>query len=133
MPTNGRPLVYPPPRYAAPIVMHPAAFDWVASSAAPGLDRKHLGTFNECRTTIGFLRYAAGARHRVTELAAPELHFILEGALSHGGRRHERWTALMVEPGDDIILEAAGATESFVIGLPALDRSAPEIRRRISA
>ena len=34
---NGRPLVYAPPRYAAPILMHPENFDWVPVEGAKGV------------------------------------------------------------------------------------------------
>ena len=34
---------------------------------APGVERKHLASFTERGTTVGFLKYASGAQHEVRE------------------------------------------------------------------
>ncbi|MGH9032893.1 MAG: hypothetical protein ACRDY4_10200 [Acidimicrobiia bacterium] len=114
---NRRPVGYPEPRYETPVTMHPDAFDWVAT-AEPGIERRHLGTFSELETTIGFLGYASGATHRVEALPSRELHFVVEGAIRVGNGIHGRRTAFMFDPGDDHTIEAMEPTTAYVISLP---------------
>jgi hypothetical protein len=114
---NGRPVTYPAPRYEQVVVMLPEGFAWTPT-AESGVERKHLGTFTERETTVGFLRYAGGATHRVTGLRSPQLHFVLDGTLRCGDGLHARWTAFKFEPGDDVELEAVEPTETYVISLP---------------
>ena len=114
---HGRPVTYPKPRYGQVLVMLPEGFTWMPTDEA-GVERKHVGTFTERCTTVGFLRYASGAVHRVANLRAPELHFVLDGTLRCGDGVYSEWTAFKFEPGDDVTIEAVEATETYVIGLP---------------
>jgi len=59
---NGRPMVYPKPRYPQPIFIDPASYQWVPVAGAPGVAEKLLGVFTERRSEAGLLRLAAGAR-----------------------------------------------------------------------
>ena len=70
------------------------------------------------RDLVGFERYASGAHHRIAGLRSPELHFVLGGTLRCGDGVYGRWTAFMFEPGDDRVLEAVEATETYVVSLP---------------
>jgi hypothetical protein len=136
---HGRPVEYPTPRYEQVVVMLPEGYAWLPTGE-PGVERKHLASFTERDTTVGFLRYASGAQHEVRELPSTELHFVLRGTLRCGGaqplpterpgRRGEHrpescargvygpWTAFKFDPGDDATLEAVEDTETYVIGLP---------------
>jgi mannose-6-phosphate isomerase-like protein (cupin superfamily) len=118
---HGRPVEYPAPRYETPITMHPDGFSWVPSADETGIAHKHLGTFSERRTSVGFTRYDAGATHRVCDLRAPELHFVLDGALRCHDGVFGTWTAFQFDPGDNETLEAIEATTTYVIGLPIFD------------
>jgi hypothetical protein len=118
---HGRPVTYPRPRYGTPITMHPDAFSWIASDDERGVANKHLATFTERRTTVGFTRYDAGATHRVHARRSPELQFVVEGALRCGDGIYGTWTAFQFDPGDDEMLEAVEATTTYVIGLPVFD------------
>jgi hypothetical protein len=117
---NGRPIQYSSTRYATPITIHPDAFQWVSCKTETGIFRKSAGTFTERGTSVEFLKYDAKARHRVRDLPAPELHFILKGALQSSRGVCGQQTALMFEPGDDEFLEAVEPTEEYVIKLPDL-------------
>jgi mannose-6-phosphate isomerase-like protein (cupin superfamily) len=117
---NGRAVEYPTPRYETPITMYPDAFAWVAAPDEPGISRKHLATVSERRTSIGFTRYDAGAIHRVRALRAPELHFVVEGALRIDGGVYRARSASKFDVGDDQAIEAVEPTVTFVIGLPDL-------------
>jgi hypothetical protein len=136
---HGRPVEYPTPRYEQVVVMLPEGYAWLPPGE-PGVERKHLASFTERDTTVGFLKYASGAQHEVRELPSTELHFVLRGTLRCGGaqplpterpgRRGEHrpescargvygpWTAFKFDPGDDATLEAVEDTETYVIGLP---------------
>jgi len=113
---HGRPVEYPTPRYQTPVTMLPDAYSWTTTDE-PGVERKHLGTFTERRTTVRFLRYAGGATHRVHD-RSPELHFVLDGTLRVGDGIHSRWTAFKFDPGEEVVLEALEPTTTYVIGLP---------------
>jgi hypothetical protein len=115
---HGRPVEYPKPRYNTSITMHPEDFASIPVADEPGVARKHLGTFTERLTTVGFLHYESGASHRVRDLRSPELHFVVDGALRCGDGVYGKWTAFRFDPTDDITLEAIEATETYVIGLP---------------
>ena len=119
---NGRPIEYPSPRYQTPMTIHPDAFAWVSppGDPEPGISHKHLGTFSERRTTIGFTRYDAGAVHRVHGQRAPELHFVVEGTVRAEIGLYTSRSAFQFDPGDDQTLEAVEPTTTFVIGLPTL-------------
>jgi len=115
---HGRPVEYPTPRYQTPVIMVPEAFAWLPTDE-PGIDEKHLGTFSERQTSVSFLRYAGGAEHRIRPRPATELHFVLDGTLRVGDAVHGPWTALELDPGDDVALEAVEPTTTYIIGLPA--------------
>lgn len=114
---HGGPVKYPPPRYEQVVVMLPDGYSWLPT-ADPGMERRHLASFTERETRIGFERYAGGARHRIAGLRSPELHFVLRGTLRCGDGAHGRWTALKFEPGDETVLEALEDTETYVVSLP---------------
>jgi hypothetical protein len=132
---NGRPIAHPAPRYATPITVNPDAFRWTPSASEYGVHHKHLGTFSERGTAVEFIQYEPGARHRIHGLAAPELHFVLEGELRSSRDICPRWTALMFLPGDDETLDAIESTREYVIRLPDLRRIEPGRRdeRRVPA
>jgi hypothetical protein len=46
---------------------------------------------------------------------------VLTGALRCGDGVYGKWTAFRFDPGDDEMLEAIEATETYVIGLPVFD------------
>lgn len=117
---NGRAVEYPDARYQTPITMFPEAYAWVPAADEAGIAHKHLATFTERRTSVGFTRYDTGAKHRVGERRSPELHFVLDGALRCGDGLFGRWTAFAFDPDDDETLEAVEATTTYVIGLPEL-------------
>jgi len=114
---HGRPVEYPAPRYQTPVTMLPEAFAWIPTEE-PGIEAKHLGTFTERCTTIGFQRYTSGATHRVRDRRSPQLHFVLEGTLRVGDGVHGRWTAFKFDAGEEATLEALEPTTTYVIGLP---------------
>lgn len=115
---HAAPITYPKPRVESIVVMYPEAFDWIPSRDEPGISHKHLGTFTERETRVGFVHYDSGASHRVHDLPAPELHFVLHGTLRSGDGVYGEWTAFQFDPGEDTTIEAVEDTETYVIRLP---------------
>jgi hypothetical protein len=97
---RGRKLVYATPRYTSQIVMDPNAYVWNADGKQPGIASKLLGVFTERRTTISYVRIDVGARWRLNAHAAPQIVFVVTGAVSQGGMTHGRHTAFGLETGE---------------------------------
>lgn len=114
---NQRPLVYPKPRYEAPVLMDPAHYDWVPVAGAPGVSEKVLGVFTERRAEVGFLKLEAGARHTV---GGRGLYFVLSGTGSLHGESFRRQTTLYLDSGERATFEAKEAAAIIHFGLPNL-------------
>jgi hypothetical protein len=119
----GRKVSYPPMRFQAPVFMNPEHFGWVQPPDAAGISLKHLGSFGECRTDIGFLKFAAGASYT---LAGPRILYGLAGSgriASPGGAALDEWqaeTAIEIRGRESITLRATEPAELLFIGLPQL-------------
>jgi hypothetical protein len=87
---EGHALTFPPPRYRAPVMMIADAYAWVPDRSRPGVDAKHLGTFNELRTGVEFLRLNSGAAIEGGRQVDMELRYLLEGSVRYGG---QEWPA----------------------------------------
>jgi hypothetical protein len=110
-----RELIYPKPRYAAPVLMDPDHFAWVA--VADGVEEKLCGVFTERRTSAGFLRLAPGARYEATGRG---IFFVLAGEGDAGGQRFSRLTTVFLDTDERTTLTASAATELLHYGLPDL-------------
>ncbi len=111
---EGRDLEFPAPRYR-----------WVLDRARPGIATKHLGTFTELRTAIGFLRLLPGAGLTPGRQTDAELRYLLEGSVNYGGAS---WPA-----GTYFFLPSGAASENlatqegapfFTITLPMIGEAA---------
>jgi hypothetical protein len=74
---NGRPVVYPTPRYSKPVIMDPEAFAWRLCN--PGVSRKVLGTFTERAIEMGLIKVDAQSEWQFPLMRAPCLIYVLEG------------------------------------------------------
>jgi hypothetical protein len=122
---NGRPIEYPPPRYDEPIVMHPDSFGWIA--AGGGFESKQIGSFGERGLAIGFLRGPRGARHKLGRLSAPELMYVIGGALraEPTGEMLEAQSACHLDSSDEgTAFEVTDDAVLFFIRLPRFDAPA---------
>ena len=113
---NGRPLEYPEPRYARPVFMEPAHFDWVPQ-AATGTSRKLLGVFSGHGTRLAMFRAATGA---VLPLEDHALYFIHAGSGSVNGKEFAARAVMQVDRGEEAILTARADTELLQLGLPRI-------------
>ena len=115
---TGDPVRYVKPRYPEPIPMDPEQYAWIAVPGAEGVARKLLGVFTERALRLELVRLDAGARLRIHDLPARELHFLLEGAVRLAGEDFGAHDAFRFDPEDSRALEAIEETHLFVIGLP---------------
>jgi hypothetical protein len=116
---NGRRVEYPPPRYDEPVVMNPANFGWLAVPGTGGIDAKHLGTFGERGLSVGLIRGVSGASYRVAGLTAPELLFVISGAIRAGSTRLGAHAGVKLEGTDNgATVEVLEASELFYVRLP---------------
>jgi hypothetical protein len=114
----GRKLEYPKPRYAGPIVIDPSSFRWQPTRTAPGLERKHLGTFTERGTFAEMMRVRAGSRVALTAGAARQILFILSGTGSAGGARLSAHMAIQLDPTECVEIACHDTIEALIFGLP---------------
>jgi hypothetical protein len=82
---NGRTLVYPQPRYAAPVILHPEHFGWVPVAGARGVAVRRLGCFNERGLGVAMWRLAPGAQLALQPAGRRELMVVHDGELRPAG------------------------------------------------
>ncbi|MSQ52695.1 MAG: hypothetical protein EXR28_12485 [Betaproteobacteria bacterium] len=112
---NGRPLVYPKPRYEKPVLMNSNHYEWVPDPGQAGVSTKVLGVFSERQTKYEVLRVEAGA---TMHLEANSLYFVLSGKGETGGKPYIRRTTIRTEPGDRETLRASEVSEMVHLKLP---------------
>ena len=118
---EGRDLAFPPPRYRDPVMMLAKNYRYWPDRRRAGVEVKHLGTFSEARTGVGFLRLAPGAVLAEGEQEDAELRYCTAGAFDYDGRTWGRGAYMFVPNGAHTgDLRATAATEFFVIALPML-------------
>ncbi|HEY6255409.1 MAG TPA: hypothetical protein VIY51_06400 [Xanthobacteraceae bacterium] len=118
---QGRELVFPPPRYREPVMMLSKNFRFWPDRKREGLEIKHLGTFSEARTGIGFLKILPGAERGGGAQDDAELLFCLDGAFTYDGKSCGRGTYLYLPHGAPVqALRSDQGAEFFVITLSML-------------
>jgi hypothetical protein len=118
----GREVVYPEPRYTAPINMNPENFRWL--QVADGVDEKELARFTEGETRVAMLRLATGAAYSFTALDQRTLRFVYKGdGTADGGQLVER-DGVLLDPGESVELSASSDLEFLVVGLPRVAQAA---------
>jgi hypothetical protein len=114
---NGRPMVYPKPRYPQPIFVDPANYDWVPVEGAPGVAEKLLGVFTERRSVAGLFKLDAGASYAAR---GKGVYVVTRGAGSVGGEPLRPLTTLYLGSGETATITAREETEFLHFGLPNL-------------
>ena len=115
---NGRPLVYPQPRFHDPVMMYPENYEWLPVAGAPGVTGKRVGAFGERGTEARFLKLDPGAS---CDFTGRSVGFVLDGAGEAGGEVYEKHTAFSCESGETARLRASAPTEILALGLPEFD------------
>ncbi|MCK9513025.1 MAG: hypothetical protein M0R28_17615 [Pigmentiphaga sp.] len=121
---NGRDLQYPKPRYAAPVFVHPPAYDGIELAGQPGVRLRHLASFTERHIVLQTVELAAGAVWRHPGNDAPTLLFALSGGgrLS-SGESWAPWSAIELAAHEALSITADAESAWFVLTLPALARA----------
>ncbi|GAA5233441.1 hypothetical protein FOZ76_08900 [Verticiella sediminum] len=118
---NGKPLVYPPPRYGAPVFIHPAAYAWRELAGQSGVCERRLASFTESGIDLAMLALPEGATWRAPAQDRPVLLFALDGqGRTAAGDGWARWSAMEVAPGEDVALSATAHSTWFRLALPRL-------------
>jgi hypothetical protein len=127
---EGRDLTFPSPRYRDPVMMISGEYRFVPDRKRAGVEIKHLGTFNELRTGIGFLRLRPGATLAAGEQDDAEIRFLLQGSISYGGTSCGEGTYFYLPNGvsTEPMSTWEGAT-FFTISLPMIAEIAAERAR----
>lgn len=118
---EGRKLTFPRARYRAPVMMEPIHYHWLRDRERPGIETKHLGTFNEMRTGIGYFRLLPQARLAGGRQKDTELRYLVEGSFTYGGKRWDAGTYMYVPFGSETgAISSDGGATFFVITLPVV-------------
>lgn len=115
---NGRPLVYPPRRYARAIFTEPENFRWVPIPGQPGTSAKLLGIFSERQTKLALYRVEPGAS---LALEDESIYFVTSGAGTVDGSTIEKHTTIHLARADRAVARANEVTELLQLGLPRFD------------
>jgi hypothetical protein len=119
----GSKLEYPKPRYSGPIIIDPGSFRWKPSHDAPGVERKHLGTFTERGTWAEIVRLRPGARWTASSGHARQLLFVLSGTGTAANARLTEHSSIRIDPGESTEIECNDAIEALIFGLPPIVES----------
>jgi hypothetical protein len=114
---NGRPMLYPRPRYPQPIFMDPASYRWVPVEGRPGVGEKLLGVFTERRSEAGFLRLDPGASHVAR---GKGVYVVIRGVGTVAGEPMRVLTTVHLARAETATFTAREQTELLHFGLPDL-------------
>jgi hypothetical protein len=118
---NETKLTYPEPRYDKPIIIYPDAMQW-RSTAEPGVNRKHAGTFGERCVSVGLVGLAAGTSHAVEAGGTTVLQYLLSGTVTiDGGAGQAPGSAIKWVAGDRGMLTSIDSATLYEIRLPEFD------------
>lgn len=117
----GKKLVLPAPRYRTPVMMSVENFRWVPARGRPGIFTKHLGTFTELRSGVGFMKMMPGSAIPGGRHEDAEIRYVLEGSVRYGGRQWQSDSYFYIPSGasTEDVSSHEGAT-FFTISLPML-------------
>ncbi|MCW5633742.1 MAG: hypothetical protein KIT17_10435 [Rubrivivax sp.] len=116
-----RPLIYPKPRYSAPVFMDPERFTWVPMPGRGGVWLRTLGRFNERGLGLTQLRLAAGAELVVPRGEQVLLLFCAQGTGFVEQRPYERLSALRIGIGEGPLIRATRESLFYGFELPRFD------------
>jgi hypothetical protein len=120
----GKPIEYSEPRYDTPIVMRPKGFRWMPDPRRPGVEVKHLGSFNEYGTNCALWRVAPGTVIAPETLAAPQVRCVISGSTVYEGRVLDNKACYYIPEGlPTSPIESPEGAELLVITVPMYARA----------
>jgi hypothetical protein len=114
---HGRPLQFPKPRYAQPIMMDQAHYEWVPSAEHPGVHEKLLGVFTERRAEASLFKLSPGS---VINGAGRGIYVAWTGAGRVNGEPLRPYTTVFLDRGEKAAFSAENETTILHLGLPDL-------------
>lgn len=109
----GQKLDFAKPRFQAPVMIKPDAFDWGDSDAGVGI--KALAQFPANRVGVEMVKIEAAARFAAQ---GPALLFARSGEGSVSGKDWSRFSAIELNPGERVSVEARVQAEWLVVHMP---------------
>ncbi len=112
----GRTIHYPKPQYLAPVLLEPSRFAWRDHGA--GVQRKHLGTFNEYGLQLAQIKIDAGAQMVLGDAAQTQLLFCISGEGHWASSAYGRWSSAEILRGESASVQASTSSEFYLLSLP---------------
>lgn len=121
---NKKKLVYPKPRYNAPVIMTPDAFSWKRYGNEQAAFKKTLGVFSEREIKAEMLKVEDDGALELGGKDEIHLLFVLKGEGEVNGQKLKVETAVHLKPGTEADFYCTGETlEMLHFVLPLLERS----------
>jgi hypothetical protein len=122
---NGRPLVYPEPQYATPVMMYPDNYQWMPADGASGVEEKVLGVFTDCQIPCALHRLQPGATFTAHGRG---VFLVMSGHGAVEGDTFRRFTSVYLDTGETTRFAADRVSEILLLGMPdvaAIETYAP--------
>ncbi len=115
---TGRPLTYPKPRYKAPVIVRPDAFEWREMEGMLGTRSKWLGEYPDRDLSLELIEVASGCACTAEAVPMRRLLFVRRGEGYCNGQPYRAQSAVRLEPDEEASFTASAATELLAIGVP---------------
>lgn len=133
---TGKPIEFPKPKFATPVVVRSEPCRWVADRQYTGVEHKYHGSFGDRRSGSRLMRLAPGASIPAHVHEDAEILYLIEGSIVYddntwlGGKTADEGTYLWIPNGADV-KEIGSATGCvfFIISLPMLAEIEAEIKQ----
>ncbi|PPR12151.1 MAG: hypothetical protein CFH41_00184 [Alphaproteobacteria bacterium MarineAlpha11_Bin1] len=116
---TGAPLVFPRPRYSAPVIMKPGNFAWRAGRES-GVYLKNLGRFSDRGMEVTIVRLDRGGHRILQDVEHLRIVFVMKGQGRCGIRNYKRHTAIEFKSGEAASFMPAVTTELLCITIPSV-------------
>jgi hypothetical protein len=116
---NGRPMNYPKPQYADPILINSNDYRWMPLDGAPGVEEKSLGTFTDCAIHCARYKIEPGATFHTQGRG---VFLVLSGAGTVEREPLRTHTAVYLDTGEHAAFAATETADILLMGLPEIAR-----------
>lgn len=118
---NGRPVVYPEPRFMEPVHFREKNFEWQPLPGQSGVATKDIGSFTEKGVGVYFVQLSAAANYAVPAAPQTQIVFIKDGTGQFDtGEQWYQHTAVHLSAGESARMRATTLTEAMLLLLPRL-------------
>ncbi len=119
--SGGRKCEYPKPRQDFPIIIDPEAYQWLPLAGSPGVDVRHLGTFNERGTAAFQYRIGKGAQAKLPVEPATRVLLVESGWIGVQGKDYGPQDSIEIAAGEGLVIQ--GDEDAVVVGVRMPDFS----------